>query len=215
MAHEPIISARGVTKSFGQVSVLKGVDFDVMPSKVSVVIGPSGSGKSTLLRCCNGLEPPARHDPDLWTARSTAARILAGPGGAQNLRDQVGMVFQRSTCFRISPLWATSRSLRAASGPVGFGRGRVGDGAARRVGLADKRDAHPARCRAGSSNARRSHGARDGTARDALRRGDLRAGSRIGWRGAAVMKDRRPRHDDDGRHPRDGLSRARLPIRSR
>ena len=40
MALEPIVSARGVTKSFGPVAVLKGVDFDVMPSKVSVVIGP-------------------------------------------------------------------------------------------------------------------------------------------------------------------------------
>ena len=45
-----------MTKSFGPVAVLKGIDFDVMPSQVSVVIGPSGSGKSTLLRCCNGLE---------------------------------------------------------------------------------------------------------------------------------------------------------------
>ena len=56
MGAEPIVSARGLTKSFGPVAVLKGVDFDIMPSKVSVVIGPSGSGKSTLLRCCNGLE---------------------------------------------------------------------------------------------------------------------------------------------------------------
>ncbi|HKB54329.1 MAG TPA: ATP-binding cassette domain-containing protein, partial [Ramlibacter sp.] len=54
----PIISIRGLRKSFGGHLVLSGIDFDVQPSQVVVVIGPSGSGKSTFLRCCNGLEQP-------------------------------------------------------------------------------------------------------------------------------------------------------------
>ena len=53
----PIISVANVCKSFGNVSVLKGVSLDVDAGKTLVVIGPSGSGKSTLLRCMNLLEP--------------------------------------------------------------------------------------------------------------------------------------------------------------
>ena len=52
---EPIISIRNLGKRFGDHVVLRGIDFDVQPSQVVVVIGPSGSGKSTFLRCCNGL----------------------------------------------------------------------------------------------------------------------------------------------------------------
>eukprot|EP01037_Dinobryon_pediforme_P012463 gene12463-12551_t len=54
----PIVRIRGLRKSFGNHVVLNGIDFDVLPSQVVVVIGPSGSGKSTFLRCCNGLEQP-------------------------------------------------------------------------------------------------------------------------------------------------------------
>ena len=55
---EPIVRIRGLRKSFGNHVVLNGIDFDVLPSQVVVVIGPSGSGKSTFLRGCNGLEQP-------------------------------------------------------------------------------------------------------------------------------------------------------------
>ena len=50
--------SRGLRKSFGDVEVLKGIDFEVAPGEVVCVIGPSGSGKSTLLRCVNLLEEP-------------------------------------------------------------------------------------------------------------------------------------------------------------
>jgi polar amino acid transport system ATP-binding protein len=55
-ASQPIVQIRGLTKSFGPHVVLNGIDFDIQPQQVVVVIGPSGSGKSTFLRCCNGLE---------------------------------------------------------------------------------------------------------------------------------------------------------------
>ncbi|MGQ8539434.1 ATP-binding cassette domain-containing protein, partial [Klebsiella pneumoniae] len=43
-------------KEFGPLHILKGIDLDVAPGEVCVLIGPSGSGKSTLLRCINQLE---------------------------------------------------------------------------------------------------------------------------------------------------------------
>ena len=49
----PMVRIRSLRKSFGSHVVLKGIDFDVQPSQVVVVIGPSGSGKSTFLGCCN------------------------------------------------------------------------------------------------------------------------------------------------------------------
>ena len=52
----PMVRARGVRKKFGHLEVLKGVDLDVDPGEVVVILGPSGSGKSTFLRCVNHLE---------------------------------------------------------------------------------------------------------------------------------------------------------------
>jgi polar amino acid transport system ATP-binding protein len=50
----PLISLKGVRKSFGAFPVLNGVSLDVRDGGVVCIIGPSGSGKSTILRCING-----------------------------------------------------------------------------------------------------------------------------------------------------------------
>ncbi len=50
------LEVRGIRKSFGQTSVLKGIDFDLEQGEVLSIIGSSGSGKTTLLRCLNYLE---------------------------------------------------------------------------------------------------------------------------------------------------------------
>jgi polar amino acid transport system ATP-binding protein len=144
MALEPIISARGLTKSFGPVAVLKGVDFDIMPSKVSVVIGPSGSGKSTLLRCCNGLETA-----DGGTIQICGRTLVDGgrmlPEAALNtLRCQVGMVFQSFNLFpHLSVLGNVTIGPRKLRGLTAT----AAEAAARRlldkVGLAHKADAYP------------------------------------------------------------------------
>lgn len=48
----------GLRKSFGKQEVLKGVDFEVKPGEIFVIMGPSGSGKSVLLKHLIGLEEP-------------------------------------------------------------------------------------------------------------------------------------------------------------
>ncbi len=53
---DPGAQAHGVRKSFGHLEVLKGIDLEIMPGEMVVILGPSGSGKSTLLRCINHLE---------------------------------------------------------------------------------------------------------------------------------------------------------------
>jgi phospholipid/cholesterol/gamma-HCH transport system ATP-binding protein len=55
---EPIISLRGVTKSFGSHTVLQDISFDVPKGKITAILGPSGTGKSVLLKNIIGLLTP-------------------------------------------------------------------------------------------------------------------------------------------------------------
>ena len=82
----PLLRLEAVRKSFGDNLVLDGIDLDVAPGEVLVVIGASGSGKSTLLRCVNLLEP-LRLGPDLLRGRGdhgarapTSRRSASGSG---------------------------------------------------------------------------------------------------------------------------------------
>src|SRR6478735_7497979 len=52
------VQARGVRRNFGAQEVLKGIDLEVRPGEIFVIMGPSGSGKSVLLRHIIGLEQP-------------------------------------------------------------------------------------------------------------------------------------------------------------
>lgn len=49
-----VLSARGVTKSYGHVQALRGVDFDVYPAETVALIGDNGAGKSTLVKILSG-----------------------------------------------------------------------------------------------------------------------------------------------------------------
>jgi D-xylose transport system ATP-binding protein len=50
----PILSMRGVSKSFGPVQVLRGIDFDAYAGQVTALVGDNGAGKSTLVKCIAG-----------------------------------------------------------------------------------------------------------------------------------------------------------------
>ncbi len=52
------LQVRGLRKSFAGQPVLNGIDFEVQPGEIFVIMGPSGSGKSVLLKHLIGLEPP-------------------------------------------------------------------------------------------------------------------------------------------------------------
>ena len=97
---EPMIKVRGLHKYFGPLHVIKGVDLDVMPSEVVVIIGPSGAGKSTFLRCLNFLE-----EPSAGTVEIDGVEIKAGEPGREHrrhireIRQKAGMVFQQFNLF--------------------------------------------------------------------------------------------------------------------
>lgn len=52
------VQVRGIRKSFGSQEVLKGIELEVQPGEIFVIMGPSGSGKSVLLKHLIGLETP-------------------------------------------------------------------------------------------------------------------------------------------------------------
>jgi phospholipid/cholesterol/gamma-HCH transport system ATP-binding protein len=56
--HGVSVQVRGLRRSFGTQEVLKGIDLDVQPGEIFVIMGPSGSGKSVMLRHIIGLETP-------------------------------------------------------------------------------------------------------------------------------------------------------------
>ena len=58
----PILSLRGVNKSFGPVHVLKDVNFDIAAGKVTALVGDNGAGKSTLIKCIAGIYTPETGD---------------------------------------------------------------------------------------------------------------------------------------------------------
>ncbi len=88
------IDIRDLHKSFGELEVLKGIDFQVEEGEVVCVIGPSGSGKSTLLRCVNRLE-----EPTSGTILIEGDDITDPDADVDRLRTRIGMVFQQFNLF--------------------------------------------------------------------------------------------------------------------
>ncbi|MBJ6135805.1 amino acid ABC transporter ATP-binding protein [Ochrobactrum sp. Q0168] len=99
-----MVLAEGVTKSYGDVEVLKGIDLIVSKGEVACLIGPSGSGKSTFLRCINHLEHInggwLSVDGDLVGYRLDGNKLIElGEKESAARRATIGMVFQQFNLF--------------------------------------------------------------------------------------------------------------------
>ena len=92
--NDVLIETKDVCKSFGSVSVLKGINTQIHKGEVVVIIGPSGSGKSTFLRCLNRLEEPTSGQVIF------EGKDLCSKGqDITVLRQKMGMVFQQFNLF--------------------------------------------------------------------------------------------------------------------
>ncbi|HHJ07137.1 MAG TPA: amino acid ABC transporter ATP-binding protein [Anaerolineae bacterium] len=148
---EAIIKVRNLHKYFGPLHVIKGVDLDVAPGEVVVVIGPSGGGKSTFLRCLNFLEEPSAGVIEVDTLKIDAAEPLRRQRKRiRELRQKVGMVFQQ---FNLFPHMTALENIIEA--PVTVKRMSKDKAISKAeelltwVGLSDKRDEYPSRLSGG------------------------------------------------------------------
>ncbi|MDU6030914.1 MAG: amino acid ABC transporter ATP-binding protein [Peptoniphilus harei] len=89
-----MIKVENLTKSFGELEVLKGINQEIKDGEVVVVIGPSGSGKSTFLRCLNLLESPTSGKIFVDNEEITSKKI-----DINKVREDMGMVFQSFNLF--------------------------------------------------------------------------------------------------------------------
>lgn len=90
-----IVSLVDVHKSFGRLSVLRGVSLEIPRGKVTVVLGPSGCGKSVMLKLIVGLLTPDRGE-----IRFDGARIdRLSESRLVSVRRQIGFLFQQSALF--------------------------------------------------------------------------------------------------------------------
>ncbi len=150
-----MIHAEGVSKSFGDLQVLKDINLEVFPGQVVCLIGPSGSGKSTLLRCINNLETIDGGrlfvNGDLVGFRQQGNQLIElREKEIAARRAQIGMVFQHFNLF------ANKTVIKnVMEGPVAV-RGmpkqqahEMAQNLLARVGLADKADAWPSQLSGG------------------------------------------------------------------
>ena len=89
-----MISIKGLTKDFGDLKVLRGIDQHISKGEKVVVIGPSGSGKSTFLRCINMLDMPTS-----GTITFDGVDITSRHCDINKIRRKMGMVFQQFNLF--------------------------------------------------------------------------------------------------------------------
>ena len=165
-----MIEVIDLCKSFGDLSVLKGINLKIEQGEKVVIIGPSGSGKSTLLRCLNCMEAPTSgkvlyHGVDLTDMKVNINRQ----------REKIGMVFQHFNLFNnktvienimLSPVLCEKRRMRKLRRQRTLGKAdtkepvkttkQIKEEAHKnalelldRIGLADKADVYPSQLSGG------------------------------------------------------------------
>ena len=139
-----MITLKNLHKSFGDITVLNGIDLEVAEKEVVVIIGPSGSGKSTLLRCNNHLEQPTEGTVEV------DGILLDSEANINAVRAEVGMVFQRFNLFphmtvldniTLAPMKVRGVSKEEAE--------KTANELLKRVGLGDRGGAYPSQLSGG------------------------------------------------------------------
>ncbi|GAA0434937.1 ABC transporter ATP-binding protein [Leifsonia naganoensis] len=92
----PVLSASGLTKTYGSAAALAGVDVAIAPGESVAIMGASGSGKTTLLHCLAGIVRPDTGSVVLATAHGPVEVTALGEAERSRLRREAfGFVFQQ------------------------------------------------------------------------------------------------------------------------
>lgn len=139
MTSQALIKVENLTKSFGELEVLKGINEEIHEGEVVSIIGPSGSGKSTFLRCLNLLEVPT-DGKVIFEGVNIADQSV----NIDKHRQKIGMVFQHFNVFphltvleniTITPTLELKMPKEEAE--------KMGCELLAKVGLLDKKDEYP------------------------------------------------------------------------
>lgn len=151
-----MVHYENVTKSFGDLEVIKGIDLHINAGEKLAVIGPSGSGKTTLGRMLMTLEEPTggmiRIDGEpLWQMRNKRGNLVrADERYLHKMREKVGMVFQH---FNLFPHLSVLRNVTLAPTSVlKLSKEEAHERAVtmlRKVGLSSKLDVYPSQLSGG------------------------------------------------------------------
>ncbi|WP_203662031.1 ATP-binding cassette domain-containing protein [Actinocatenispora rupis] len=120
---EPLLSARGLSRSFGELPVFAGVDLDVRDGEILAVLGRSGSGKSSLLRCLAGLL-----DPTAGTVTYRGAVLSGSNPGTATVFQNVALLPWQTVWQNVElglrarrvPARVRAAAVRAAIGLIGL-----------------------------------------------------------------------------------------------
>ncbi|CAG9609856.1 amino acid ABC transporter ATP-binding protein [Pseudoneobacillus rhizosphaerae] len=145
-----IIQVSNLQKSFGQLSVLKNITFDVKKNDVIAVIGPSGSGKSTMLRSIIHLEKVDNGSIRINEDDLVKNGIYPNDRKIKQITHKMGMVFQH---FNLFPHLTVKENLEIAplvvqSEKIEIVRKRSTE-VLEKVGLSDKANVFPAKLSGG------------------------------------------------------------------
>jgi ABC-type polar amino acid transport system ATPase subunit len=151
----PVVRVVDLSKRFGQLEVLKGINLEVRRGEVVAVIGVSGSGKSTLLRCLNFLEEPTSGeiyiDGNLLGYDYRNGRRVRQPEHKiDRIRANIGIVFQAYNLWPhmsvLSNIIEAPLRVQKVSRPQAID---LAEALLEKVGLKDKVHEYPARLSGG------------------------------------------------------------------
>ncbi|RXZ84287.1 ectoine/hydroxyectoine ABC transporter ATP-binding protein EhuA [Paenibacillaceae bacterium] len=152
---QPMVRYRNVTKQFGDLQVLHGINFDVKAGEKIALIGPSGSGKTTIGRLLMTLEEPTSGTIEvdgepLWHREVKGKQVRADEKHLHQMRTKIGMVFQH---FNLFPHMNVLRNVTEAPMRVlGLSKQEATERAIemlKKVGLEDKLTIYPAKLSGG------------------------------------------------------------------
>ena len=208
-----VITLTGVNKWYGQFHVLSDINLDVKQGEKIVICGPSGSGKSTLIRCINRLEEHQQGDIVV-----DGVELTNDVKNIEAIRREVGMVFQSFNLFphltvlenlTLAPIWVQQDAEEG-------GRGDCAHDLARSACASpSRRDKYPGQLSGGQQQ--RVAIARALCMRPKIMLFDEPTSAldpeMIKEVLDVMIELARRGHDDDLRHPRDGLRpRRRRPV---